>query len=158
MPVMFSDSEILALINEPKIVPITFREKIKPKARTGHNGSELAIEGAAGSNFVVMVRVNQIDPLDFSVILAFEPEGSSKRFLLRRYNGKSHRHSNVLEKGKPFFDFHIHMATERYQRADRSEVCFAEVTDRYSDWTAALDCLIEDCNIVMPDGVPNLFS
>lgn len=68
-------------------------------------------------------------------------------FLLKRYNGKSHRHRNILEKSVRFYDFHIHTATERYQLASRKEEFYAEITDRYSDLRGAFRCLIEDCNV-----------
>jgi len=52
--------------------------------------------------------------LDFSIILAYCPEASNQLFRLRRYNGKSHEHTNTIEADK-FYNYHIHTATERYQ-------------------------------------------
>ena len=54
-------------------------------------------------------------------------------FRLRRYNGRSHQHTNKIEE-ITFYDFHIHTATERYQDAGYAEEHFAEVTDRYVDF------------------------
>jgi hypothetical protein len=104
-----------------------------------------------------MVRQNCVNPLDFSVILALEVKGTNQRFLLKRYNGKSHEHSNTLEKAPKFYDFHIHTATERYQGAGMKEQSFAEVTGRYGDWRVALECLITDCNVILPPEVGTLF-
>ena len=61
-----------------------------------------------------MLRQNKINRLDFSVILAVRVPQSNLLFRLRRYNGKSHEHTNHIE-GDTFYDYHIHMATERYQ-------------------------------------------
>ena len=69
---------------------------------------------------------------------------------MRRYNGKSHEHTNPLE-GETFYDFHIHMATDRYQRTGNREDTYAEVTDRYTGLDEAVSCLAEDCNVILPD-------
>ena len=87
--------------------------------------------------------------LDFSVILAVRVPGSSQLFRLRRYNGKSQEHSNRIE-GVEFYDFHIHVATERYQEFGTREDAYAEPTDRYGDYSGALQCLIADANFEVP--------
>jgi hypothetical protein len=71
-------------------------------------------------------------------------------FLLCRYNGKSHEHKNKLEKETAFYDYHIHKATERYQREGTKEEYFAEASSRYSTPQQALNCLIADCNVELP--------
>ena len=86
--------------------------------------------------------------MDFSAILGFNPSKINTLFLLRRYNGKSHQHSNKIENQKPFYDFHIHYATERYQKVGLKEEYYAEQTDRYSDIHGALKCLFDDCNVL----------
>jgi hypothetical protein len=70
-------------------------------------------------------------------------------FRLRRCNGKSHEHSNIIEE-KRFYDFHIHTATERYQDAGLREDWYAEPTDRYNDFNGALRCMFKDCGFVLP--------
>ena len=70
---------------------------------------------------------------------------------LRRYNGKSHRHSNPME-GDRFYDFHIHTATERYQLSGNREDTYAVSSDRYASLEEAIDCLLEDCAFVLPQG------
>lgn len=83
---------------------------------------------------------------------------SNGLFRLRRYNGKSHEHTNHLE-GESFYDFHIHSATERYQVIGTREDAFAEPTDRYGDFRAALRCLIQDANLdVPPEAQGHLFE
>lgn len=75
-----------------------------------------------------------------------------KEFRLRRHNGKSHEHTNKLE-GTKSYDYHIYMATERYQEIAEKEDDFAEPTDRYQNFQKALQCMFEDANFTLPDGV-----
>ena len=68
-------------------------------------------------------------------------------------------HTNRIER-QTFYDFHIHMATERYQQLgnrDPREDAYAEVTDRYGDATGALDCLLADAAFVTDGPQGNMF-
>ena len=123
------------------------RLQLRPKR--GHSERKLDITGANGSEFRLILRQNLLNVLDFSVILAYSVSSSSQVFLLRRYNGKSHEHTNKIER-QTFYDFHIHFATERYQRSGWKDEAYAEVTNRYGDFQGALDCLIQDCGLVLP--------
>ena len=106
----------------------------------------------------MIFRQNKINPLDFSGILAVRVPGSSQIFRLRRYNGKSHEHTNHIE-AVTFYDFHIHVATERYQQRGTREDAYAEPTDRYGDFYGALRCLIDDANLEVPSELQgNLFE
>ena len=72
-------------------------------------------------------------------------------FRLRRYNGKSHEHTNHIE-NVTFHDFHIHFATERYQELGTREDAYADPTDRYDDFDGAFLCLRDDTNLAVPHG------
>ncbi|MCY4661719.1 MAG: hypothetical protein OXF93_18215 [Acidobacteria bacterium] len=74
---------------------------------------------------------------------------STQVFRLRRYNGRSHQHTNQIE-DEVFYDFHIHFATERYQELGAREDAYALPTDRYTTLRGALDCLFEDANFSVP--------
>lgn len=63
--------------------------------------------------------------------------------MLRRYNGKSHEHTNRLEAQPPFYDFHIHQATERYQTSSYADEHFATTTVAYVDLAGAFKCLMD---------------
>lgn len=149
MAVRFSDAEIAALLTEPKPVPADFRQRLRLRNKRGHREAELGIAGSQGRQFWLLMRQARLNPLDFSIILAVSPAGSNIRFRLRRHNGKSHQHSNAIEHDS-FFDFHIHMATERYQRLGMKEDAFAQPTGRYSDLWGALECLCADADIIAP--------
>jgi len=151
MEVFLTDKEIQDLVNimkqmtiEPAMLFLDMKEK------RGHKSSEHEMPQPDGSTFILKIRISIENPLDFSTILGYYPPKSTKLFLLRRYNGKSHEHRNKLEKEDMFYDFHIHSATERYQREGIREEYFAEASDRYSTPQEALNCLIADCNIALP--------
>ena len=149
MPVRFNDSQIAALIIEAKPLPSDYLSRMTTKPKRGHREQELDVVGAGSNEFQVILRQSLFNPLDFSVILAHKIPRSNEKFRLRRYNGRSHEHTNKIE-GQKFFDFHIHMATERYQDIGAREDTYAEPTDRYSNILEAIDCLIADCGFEVP--------
>ena len=149
MALVFSDQDIEALVQELKPMPNDWRQRIRPRPKRGHNERHLDLNGDAGTEFQLILRQSQINVLDFSIILAVRIAKSTQLFRLRRYNGKSHEHTNIIE-NVTFFDFHIHFATERYQDVGTREDAFAESTDRYSDIHGAIQCLIDDANLEVP--------
>ena len=102
-----------------------------------------------GGAFRIILRRNILNALDFSAILAVHIPQSNRLFRLRRYNGKSHEHTNSIERDN-FYDYHIHMATERYQEIGAHEDAYAEITNRYDDLKSALDCLFSDAAFDVP--------
>lgn len=151
MDVFLTDTEIQALINTKKqmtVAPDLLFLSMKEKR--GHKSAEHEMPQPDGSTFIIKIRISIENPLDFSAVLGYTPAKSTKLFLLRRYNGKSHEHKNKLEKETAFYDYHIHKATERYQREGTKEEYFAEASSRYSTPQQALSCLITDCNVELP--------
>lgn len=150
MAKIFTEKNIQMLIQEPKPLGADYQNRLVPKPKRGHSESELDIVGQDGSEFRIITRRSHFNPLDFSVILSYRRDNSNQLFRLKRYNGKSHEHGNVLEGEKKFYDFHIHTATERYQRFGKREDSYAEVTDRYSSVNEAIGCLLKDCAFLVP--------
>lgn len=150
MAANYSDSDIRALLNEVKIVPRDFLSKITLRDKRGHKEQEFDVKGAEGSLFRLILRQSKSNPLDFSIILACYPNESNQLFRLRRYNGKSHEHTNTIESFK-FYDFHIHIATERYQEIGMREDSYAEPSDKFSDFHTAVQCMLKDCNFEIPE-------
>ncbi|HXU39061.1 MAG TPA: hypothetical protein VN937_22085 [Blastocatellia bacterium] len=159
MSLKLTDREIADLLNERKPLPRDYRSRIQARPKRGHKERELDIVGEDGSEFRLIIRQSIFNPLDFSVILAYRDPGSTQLLRLKRYNGKSHEHSNKLEGGGPFYDFHIHTATEHYQlESGLREDGFAQPTDRYSDLQGAIACMQEDCGFDSPpNSQPSLF-
>jgi hypothetical protein len=156
MPKILSDTEIQALLTELKLLPPDYEARINPKPKRGHNEREIELTGNDGNDFRLIIRQSILNVFDFSVILAYLPKQTTQVFRVRRYNGKSHEHSNILERQSPFYGFHIHTATERYQNAMMREDWFAEITHRYGDLRSALDCMITDCGLILPSGQTSL--
>jgi len=117
--------------------------------KRGHREKDFDLSGADGSEFRVIFRQNRMNPLDFSVILAVRVPESNVLFRLLRYNGRSHEHTNHLER-QTFYDFHIHRATERYQESGLREDAYAVPTDRFENLQNAFDCLMQDANLEAP--------
>jgi hypothetical protein len=158
MAATYSDQEITRLLQERKPLPADWRNRVQLRPKRGHDERDLDLMGDAGSEFRLILRRNKINPLDFSIVLAVRAPQSNLLFRLRRYNGKSHEHTNHIE-GETFYDFHIHMATERYQEIGTREDAFAKPTDRYGDFQAALQCLIQDAGVdVPPEAQRRLFE
>jgi len=147
MDLYLGDEEINNLISEEKIVDREFENFFNMKSKRGHKELNLPIDRNDGSSFRIIIRQNIEDALDFSVILGYVPSAKNVVFILRRYNGKSHEHTNRLDDNIPFYDFHIHQATEKYQKSGFKEEFFAESTGKYSNLRGALKCFFEDCNI-----------
>ena len=126
-----------------------YRKRLVLREKRGHKERELDVNGLGGNQFRLILRQSIFNHLDFSIILAYLPKNTNQVFRLRRYNGKSHEHTNQIEKNT-FYDFHIHTATERYQDLGAREDAFAEPTKRFSDFHSALGCMLEDCGFDLP--------
>lgn len=151
MDLFLTDIQIQELVNINKQMTVDPDSLfIGMKEKRGHKSAEHEIPQDDGSSFVIKVRISLENPLDFSVILGYTPSKATKPFLLRRYNGRSHEHKNRLEKEEVFYDYHIHQATEKYQREGAKEEYFAEKSGRYTTPREALNCLISDCSISLP--------
>jgi hypothetical protein len=158
MPSRYSDADISALLAEQKLMPANYTARLALAQKRGHKERELEIDGSSGNRFVLMLRQSDFNILDFSIILGVVSKETNLIFRLRRYNGKSHEHTNKLE-GNTFYDFHIHTATERYQELGAKEEHFAEPTDRYGDLNGAIGCMLQDCGFeIEPDSQTDLFD
>jgi hypothetical protein len=149
MAIQFSDPDIAQLLSEEKALPDNYKSLIQVRPKRGHSERELPIKGENGNDFKIILRQSMTNPLDFSAILAHQPQNSNQLFRLLRCNGKSHEHTNTLEQTK-FYNFHIHRATERYQEIGAREDWYAEPTDRFADFQQAIMCLLQDGGFKMP--------
>jgi hypothetical protein len=152
-----TDSEIQQRINEDKVV-VTDLRRAEFKLKGGVNEEKhILVKGSSEILYNIILRHNSVYRNNFSVILSYNPVERIRPFNLRRYNTvHSGIHKNDLEGSSFINEYHIHYATERYQREDLPEDKYAEVTNRYSDISGALDCLLSDCNISQPKGVHQL--
>jgi hypothetical protein len=151
MATRLTDLEIQNFLGERKDLPPDYLQRLRTKPKSGHEERELDLKGISGSDFRVILRKSMYNSFDFSVILAYCVPGTTQVFRLRRYNGKSHEHTNAIER-ETFYAFHIHTATERYQDLGMREDSFAEPSDRFSNFDEAVDCLFDDANFKAPEG------
>jgi len=148
---ILSDQDIERLIKEKKHLPANYQGRIQVQPKRDHKERELDTKGDDGNDFRLILRQSLFNPLDFSIILVYRPPQSNILFRLRRYNGKSHEHTNAIE-GGTFYDYRIHQATERYQQIGAREDTYAEPTNRFSDFHQAISCMINDCGFEIPSG------
>ncbi|MDE0237631.1 MAG: hypothetical protein OXN95_10445 [bacterium] len=145
MRVIYSDAEITALIAEPKYFPGS-GASLQLRQKRGHSEQHVELESDSGADFALVLRQNSQNQFDFSIILTVRPIGTASLFRLRRFNGRSHKHRNTIE-GDVFFDFHIHTATERYQRIGAREDAYAEPTTQFASFQSAWQFAVADVNI-----------
>jgi len=158
MAINLTEADIKNFLKEPKQLDQEFRQKIRLRDKKGHKEQELDVTGANGNEFRLILRQSNYNPLDFSIILAYCHPKINQLFRLRRYNGKSHEHTNIIEANK-FYNFHIHTATERYQELGVREDSYAEQSNRYSDFNSAITCMVADCGFKIPKNAQqNLFE
>jgi len=151
MDIILNDQQISTLIQEKKILQsknLKITSQLKDKK--GHREKEIILPRKDGGFFKIILRMNNFNVLDFSIILGYIPTNGKALFRLKRFNGKSHEHTNKIE-GNSFYNFHIHFATERYQFNGFDEDAYAVETNLYSDIHSALDYFINDCNIISSD-------
>ncbi len=122
----------------------------RSKEKEGHEQVNYRVVATDGSNheFEVYKRQNLREGMedDFSCGISWvAPNGET--LTLKRYNGSSHNHPNKLENISLGYNCHIHIATEKYIKANKKAEEFAEVTDRYNTLEGALHCLVIDCKI-----------
>jgi len=98
MAIRLSDHEIQAYIWEHKLLPADWRKRIHRRSKPGHKEGKLKVRDDAGSEFRIIWRQSILNPLNFSIIFAVRPLNTTQLFRLRRYNGKSHTHTNRIEK------------------------------------------------------------
>ncbi len=148
-----TDEEIRVLIDEPKKMNRSTDSLLRDmKIKKGRASSvfQYAFRFPRQNNegsWQIYLRRNRENALDFSCGMEFVPKGRNQAFTLRRYNGKSHEHTNRLEGHPPFYDFHIHEATEKYQRSSYKDEHYATPTDRYADLSGAVRCLLADFQV-----------
>jgi hypothetical protein len=147
--IILPDDEIQALLREEKAIPLgLYPLKAMPELHH-HRRKNCDVSAESGHEFVEAVRQSSLNVMDFPVILGYKLPGVFTVFRQRRYNGSS-QHSNTFEK-ETIDGFHVHTPTERYQQmAGFKEDYVAELTNRYSDSNAPIECLLNECSFRSP--------
>jgi lysozyme family protein len=153
---VLSEEQINTLIHEAKSIPEGLCPVGKMTERNQHQRKDYEVACESGNKYLIAIRQSCLNALDFSVILGYQLPNVYTIFRLRRYNGK-HYHTNAIE-ANTFYGFHIHTATERYQKPGFKEDHFAETTNRYWSLESAIQCLLLDCGFRSPIEEAPLFS
>jgi hypothetical protein len=95
---IISEERIGALITEPKPEPPGLVPLGVMSQRNQHYRKDFRIMAPSGNEFLVAIRKATLNIFDFSVILGYQLPHLHTVFRLRRYNGKSHPHTNPIEK------------------------------------------------------------
>lgn len=137
---IYTDYEIDQWMRERKELPNDWQMRI-------WNDKELVVRGEKYKYKIIINDKYHTVP-SFSVVLIVYPTDDNYVFRLRRYDSPHGKHKNQLENTYVGAnDFHIHIATERYQKeCDDDMDKYAETTDRFNDIPSALKCLIKDAN------------
>jgi hypothetical protein len=145
MAVRFKDDEISDMLKESKRLNGPLRRPLALRSKRGHKELQIEARGQSGKRYRFIIRQSEFNVLDFSVILAHVPDDGIE-FRLRRYNGSSHEHQNLIERER-FDGFHIHTATARYQDRGAKEDSFAVPSDKYGDLEGAVSLALVDFGI-----------
>lgn len=142
---MITDSEIERLINIEKV--IFDPPKKEMMSRQGSLRNDFKLESVDGKEkFHVFIRVSEQFNEDFSIgINHINKEGKS--ICILRCNGKHGEHRNHREGEEPFYDFHIHTATQEAVDAEETPEHFAEITSEYATWQEALLFFLKKINV-----------
>ena len=141
--VLLTDADIKVLIDERKILnkPKEFNPILVEKLDKWEYKKKL--NGANKHTFQIYIWKSKHRERIFSVGLFVQIGGDWVP--LKRYNGDQ-VHTNKIEKTR-VKGYHIHQATERYQRAYNDIDGFAVETRNYTTWEGALKQLIRDNHV-----------
>jgi hypothetical protein len=142
---ILTDHEIAALLKQKKELPENWKARLSPRVsgNSKQKRRDFDIKFDENKTFRIATRQSSVNSADFSIILTFvDSDGCEYR--LFRFNGRHpSEHINSLERGprKRYRwrnKFHIHMATERYQRAGLKIDSYATPTQKYNSFDSAL--------------------
>lgn len=136
MKIVHTDDQIDKWMQERKVLPSEWYNSI-------WKHKKLDVWGDDDNTYRIIIRDEYRRKPSFSVVLLIYPFDANQGVRLRRYNSPHGKHINHLD-GSVVYQYHIHKATEKYQRNGDSIDHYAEETSRFSDIHGALQCLIED--------------
>lgn len=152
-PATLTDEAIRALISERKQLPPKWRSSLSPDQREAqHRRGSVRLQGVGGADFELFSR-QHVDFVDnFTVGLQFRAVDGTVYRLLRANGLHPGGHRNRLEGTSFGTSFHVHRATERYQREGLAIDGYAEQTDEYSSLEQAVDFLRRTAALETPHG------
>jgi len=139
-----------------------------PQAREKQEGKHLrrdyrVVSDDGEHHFALFTRQSTRIAEGFSAGLLWHAK-TGEEVILLRCNGSDHPHPNALERERIEFQYHVHLATERYIQANRKPEGYAEETQAYRTLAGALHHLAQRAHIqglqTQPDKAlqPGLFG
>lgn len=151
--VRLSESQVEAYMAEEKTLPTGFYDQVENLLpRRSSMQRVITTQSESGREFYLTIRRSRFNEKDFMIGIGVSLPPITRPFILRRYDGPASSHRNMIERNF-FHGAHIHMATERYQARGMKEESYAEPTERFTTFSDAMRCAIEDGNFVIPPGV-----
>lgn len=143
---IITDLEIENYLNEKKYLEKGSSNPPNLIKRAREYRKTQKIKGKTGTKYLLTIRKAINYDNNFCIIFSLALE-DKEQFILTRYNGNWHRHKNKIEKNI-VSGFHIHITTERYQRAGHKCEGFAKASSYYSDWKSGYKRVLQDLNIM----------
>jgi hypothetical protein len=139
-----TDDKIAQLLATPKRVE-------NPQARYKQEGQHIRRDFRVVSEdgeyrFTLFTRQSTRIAESFSAGLLWHAK-TGEDVMLLRCNGSDHPHPNVIERERIEFQFHVHLATERYIQANRKPEGYAQETQIYHTLDGALHHLVQRAKI-----------
>ncbi|MBI6545447.1 MAG: hypothetical protein HY692_01550 [Cyanobacteria bacterium NC_groundwater_1444_Ag_S-0.65um_54_12] len=150
----WSNERIQELIGCPK--QVADPPKREMKLVNGSRRNDFTLRSVDQEHeFVAFMRVNERFPENFSIGLDYVPKAEKGRITLLRCNGDHGFHQNHVRDQAYFGGHHVHLATQEAIDAELDPDDFAEVTDAYATYEAALLHFLKLTNVI---DVSNHFS
>lgn len=158
MALILTDSQIQAFLAEPKPITPDFRNWIAAMEPvldsdgnvTDHLDCSRRVTSTAGNKFMVVLRQNSRDLMDFSIGLRVVLTKKLEVALIR-CNGWHGEHRNKCHRGTPAYivpadTCHVHVQLERYllKTGKPKKIGFASPTEAYESLAGALEYFV-DC-------------
>jgi hypothetical protein len=138
---ILTDTEINQYLQEEKkLKDKDFKEKVD----RGNKTTLFEVKSKSGNKYILRIRNSKSHVANWSVILSIIIK--NKEYILTRYNGNYHAHTNSIEKNS-ISGFHIHHATERYQEKNYKIDGYATATSEYSTISGAIKKMIRNLHI-----------
>ena len=141
-----SNEEILALKSMPKKLLKPLRQKWIDQLKFRQLSLELCSNDEE-YRFKLYMRQSTLDDDNFSCGLSYL-ESNENDITLARYNGSSHVHVNKCDGQRFDFECHIHEANEESLKVSKKIENFAIKTNRYTNLSGAIQCVLKDFNII----------
>lgn len=141
-----TNEEIENLKQAHKVLAKPLRQKWVTQFKSRQLTLELCSTNQS-DRFKLYMRQSTLNENDFSCGISYLASNEND-ITLARYNGSSHVHVNKSDGQKFIFECHIHYANEESLKVSKKIENFAIKTQRYTNLSGAIQCVLKDFNII----------